>query len=432
MTAAEPKTPVRPAGRSERWILLAAAVFALVPYLEYRGLFARLYWFGDDFDMIDQMDRMGFWRWTWLAYGENFVPLFKLLWGGSVLAFGGSYVAMITLVWMTHALNVALLGRLMRSCGLPWMAVFSAQLVLGLTPATIETLAWSVQWSSVMSVTFLLLALDCFFRAPFGRAPIAWAAASALSFARGLLTGALLALASLLPGAAGRNERLSRRLGYSLACLVPTVAVAVLISLLVPAADKPHMDGKWGGAAVYGAWYYCLNPAYYLLGVESWGSRTVVLLGVLKLALVAWTLHRSQGRARALFLVLLAFDLGYAVLLGIGRYHTGLHAANSSRYQYASILAVMPAFGFLVSRLFERVPGPAGFRRLAFAAVLAFAAASMCRQWSVEIGHFASWRGTETRQLLLVDPAPAPFAVPGYPGFPTQRAKDLIEKYHLH
>jgi hypothetical protein len=116
----------------------------------------------------------------------------------------------------------------------------------------------------------------------------------------------------------------------------------------------------------------------------------------------------------------------------MGRYHTGLHAANSSRYQYASILAVMPAFGFLVSRLFERVPGPAGFRRLAFAAVLAFAAASMCRQWSVEIGHFASWRGTETRQLLLVDPAPAPFAVPGYPGFPTQRAKDLIEKYHLH
>ncbi len=32
------------------------------------GLFSRLYWFGDEFDLIDQIDRLGFWRWVWLAF----------------------------------------------------------------------------------------------------------------------------------------------------------------------------------------------------------------------------------------------------------------------------------------------------------------------------------------------------------------------------
>src|SRR5580698_1238446 len=133
--------------RRELWILAGSACASLLPLFIYHRLFVQLFWFGDEFDLIDQIDRLGFWKWVWLTFAENFVPLFKVLWGGAVIGFGGSYAAMIAIVWLTHGLNVALLGRVMRTCGLSWSAVFIAQVVFGLTAANCETLGWSVQWS---------------------------------------------------------------------------------------------------------------------------------------------------------------------------------------------------------------------------------------------------------------------------------------------
>jgi hypothetical protein len=415
------------------WRILAlSGLVALLPYAVYHAMFARLYWFGDEFDLIDQIDRLGFWHWMWLAFAENFVPLFKLLWGGSVLVFGGSCAAMIAICWLTHALNVALLGRLMRLAGLSWAAVIFAQLLFGLTSANIETLAWSVQWSAVLAATFMLLALNSAFRRPLSGATAAWSAASALSFSRGVLTGILAAGALLLPGGNAAPGRRSRRLILAGACIAPSLAVAFLIAVMVPAGNQGHMAGHWGEAAVFAAWYYCLNPAYHLLGVESWGPRTAVLLGILKVALVAWSLARSTGPTRKLFLVLLAFDLGNAALLGIGRYHTGLPATVSSRYQYAALIAVLPAAGFLFSRLWDRVPGPGALRRAVLGTLVAAAAWGLCSQWLGDLGGFTTWRGTESRRILITDPNPDPHAVPGFPGFPTQRAKYLIAKYNLH
>jgi hypothetical protein len=407
-------------------------LLALAPYALFHGMFARLFWFGDEFDMVDQIDTNGFWHWTFAAYGENFVPLFKVIWGSGVLAFGGSYSAMMAVVWLAHAVNVVILGRLMRACELPWVAVLLAQVVFGLTPATIETLAWSVQLSSMLSVTFLLLALDGFFRAPFRYSPIAWAAASALSFARGLLTGPVLSCASLWPNGALSTAPLPKRAGFAALYAAPAVAIGVLMAVLAPSGNQGHMEGHWGEAAAFGAWYYFLNPAYHLLGVESWGPRTVVILGMLKVALVAWSLARSRGRMQALLAVLAAFDLGNAVLLGIGRYQTGLLAAVSSRYQYAALVAILPAAGFLFARLLERLPAPGAIRRAAAAAVLALFACCLCRQWGADLDVYSESRGTGTRRILIFQADPGPIAVPGYPGFSTQRAKDLIAKYHLH
>jgi hypothetical protein len=339
---------------------------------------------------------------------------------------------MIAIGWLTHALNVALLGRLMRLTGLSWAAVIFAQLLFGLTAANIETLGWSVQWSAVLAATFMLLALNCALRRPLSGAPAAWSAASALSFSRGVLTGFLAAGSLLLPGGNAPPGQRTRRLVLAGACIAPSLAVAVLIAVLVPAGNQGHMAGHWGEAAVFAAWYYCLNPAYHLLGFESWGPRTVVLLGIVKVALVAWSLARSSGRARTLFLVLLAFDLGNAALLGIGRYHTGLPATVSSRYQYAALIAVLPAAGYLFSRLWDQVPGPRALRATMLGALAAAAAWGLCSQWSGDLGAFTTWRGTESRRILLTDPNPDPRAVPGFPGFPTQRAKDLIAKYNLH
>jgi hypothetical protein len=420
--------PAEDGSRWDPWVPPAMGALALLPLATYHGMFGRLFWFGDEFDLIDQMDRLGIWRWAWLAFAENFVPLFKLLWGGAVLASGGSCFTLIAILWLTHAFNVALLGRLMRSCGLPWAAVLLAQAVFGLTSVNFETLAWSVQWSQVLSVMFMLLALERFARGPGSLAPVGWAAASALSFSRGVLTGILLALASAWPGGWGPPTRARTRAALAGAYLLPSVVTAILIALLTPTANERHMAGHWADASVFGAWCYCLNPAYRLLGIASWGLGTVLLLGTLKVALVACSLACSRGRARTLFVVLTLSDLANAVLLGIGRFHTGLPAAVSSRYQYASLVAVLPLAGFWLSRLCERIPGPAAARRVILAALLAGACVLMCRQWRVEIDPFTVWRGTDSRRVLLNGSGP----VPGSPGISMERAHELVSKYHLH
>jgi hypothetical protein len=412
----------------DKWILLISGCVALAPYLIYQSLFRRMFWFGDEFDLIDQFDRIGFWRWVWLVFAENFVPLFKVLWGGSVLLFGGSYCAMLALVWLTHALNVALLGRLMRGCGISWAAVFLAQIVFGLTPANYETLAWSVQWSAMLSVTFMLLALDNLFRSAPMRAPFVWAVMSALSFSRGVLTGPLVTGACLFRES---RETWSRRAGSASIFLVPAFVVGGLIVLLAR-GNQQHMGGHIGEAAIFGLWYYCLNPAYSLLSTESWGWHTVAALGILKVAISVLALVKGTQRQRVLFAVLVAFDVGNAVLLGIGRYHTGLGATVASRYQYASLVATMPLAACWLAIQWDRVPGPAAVRRLACSVILGAIAVALCQQWQREIGPFSSWRGADSRRILFVDSAPDAHSVPGIPGLPMSRAKELIAKYHLH
>jgi hypothetical protein len=432
MKAVEPIPRSEAPASSDRWILVASGFAAMAPYVLHHALFARLFWFGDEFDLIDRIDVLGFWKWTWLVFAENFVPLFKILWGGAVLVFGGSYDAMIALVWLTHAFNVILLGRLMRTCGLTWGAVFLAQIVFGLTPSNLETLGWSVQWSAVLAMTFMFLALNALFRPAFSWAPIGWAAASALSFSRGVITGLLVALGTLWPGREPFGGRRPRRVALALACIVPSVAVGALIALLAPTGNQAHMAGHWGDAAVFGSWYYCLNPGDRLLGVESWGPRTVVAMGILKLGLVGWTLAQSRGRMRLLFLLLFAFDLANAVLLGIGRYHTGLGAAVSSRYQYASLICILPAAGFLFARACARIPGPRVLRGAVVACLLGLAAYGTSKGWTGELEAFTTARGTDSRRLLLSEQTGGPNSVPGFPGFSLVRARALIAKYHLH
>jgi hypothetical protein len=418
--------------RSEPWIAVVPGLVALVPFVLYHGMFSRLFWFGDEFDMVDQIDRVGFWHWTWAAYSENFVPLFKVLWGGGILAFHGSYAAMMAVLWATHGLNVILLGRLMRTCGLTGFAVIFAQVIFGLTPSNLETLAWSVQWSSMLSVFFMLVALDSLFRRPFAWAPLGFAVASALSFARGILTGPMLALASLLPGGTEASVSASRRLAYAFLCLLPTVAVAALVTWLYPGGNARVLAGHWAEVVRYGAWYYLFNPALGVFGLENPGPVAGAVSALLKVGLTGWALYVSRGHARALFTVLFFFDFSYAVLLGIGRHHLPLPTALSSRYQYASLVANLPAAGYWLSRQWDRLPFCAATRAAVYSAVIAAIAVAMCLQWRTPLDSFTRWRGTDSRRILLGAPSMQWQEVPGFPGFPMERARGLVAKYHLH
>jgi hypothetical protein len=360
------------------------------------------------------------------------VPVFKVLWGGCVLAFHGSYAPMIAVLWATHALNVILFGRLLRSCGLAWVAVILAQIVFGLTPANLETLAWSAQWASMLSVTFMLVALERFFRHPFGWAPLGYATASGLSFVRGILTGPMLAAASLLEKGAGPPVPFLRRTGYAFLCILPAVVVGALVAWLYPGGSTRHFAGHWGEIVRYAAWYYFLNPGFVLIGMETVGPVAAAVAALLKVGLTAWALYSSRGHTRALFVTLLVLDVSYAVLLGIGRHHLPLPTALSSRYQYASLVATLPAAGFWLAGQSERLPFSASSRAIAIFALVAAAVVAMCLQWRTPLDSFTRWRGTDSRRIFLVTPTLDTQEVPGFPGFPMERARELVAKYDLH
>ena len=430
----------RPRHSAECLAPIVATFLSLVPFILHAHRFADLYWFGDEFDLIDQIDRLGFWKWTWLVFAENFVPLFKILWGGAVFAFHGSYFAMLALVWLTHAANTLLLGRVLRAAALPWPAVFFAQIGFALAAVNVETLTWTVQWSAVLASTFLLCGLDWHLRTQPHLQPFSWrahgpllafATASAFSFSRGILTGVVLALASFCPSTQPHMTPLGRRMLNAAVCLCPALLAATVI-VVFASRDHQHLRGHVGDVAAYGVWYFSLNPAHGLLGVDSLGWRTVTLLGIVKLALVVWALARSRGSLRTLFLLLFALDVGNSVLLGVGRYHTGLESTVSSRYQYASLLCVLPFAGFWLAQHVTRLPTRLPWPRLVAVAVLLGETWLVAHQWPREIRLYAFSRGKESRRILLTEPNPPPNSVPGIDFLPVGRARELIRKYHLH
>jgi hypothetical protein len=133
-----------------------------------------------------------------------------------------------------------------------------------------------------------------------------------------------------------------------------------------------------------------------------------------------------------LFVMLVLFDLGNAGLLGIGRYHTGLAASVSSRYQYASLIGILPLAGFWFSEQWGKIPLSRTPRKIALSALLTVAAVCLCREWPADLGPFTTWRGTDSRRVILWDSGHTPQAVPGIPWLPIERARQLVAKYGLH
>lgn len=443
--AGPPVDPAPAAVPPAAWrAVLLAGIAALLPFVAWQREFAKLFWFADDFLLLDQLAQMGMWEWTTVAFAENFVPLFKLLWGGAVMASDGSYRAMLWLLWLTHVLNTWLLGRLLLRAGFAWPAALFTQAVFGLTPANLETLGWSVQWSAMLATAFLLLALDWRERlraAPdraaggFWRleAPLAaLAAASACSFSRGVVTGAVLGLSLLLPALLRRDFRALRpHLRGAGLCLLPAVAVAVLIKL-GSAGNHQQLLGSWREVAEFSAAYFLLNPVYALLGGTSLHPAALVLLAAAKLGVMLAALRLARGSARQLLLVLLAYDLGSALLVGIGRHHTGFLAALSPRYQYGSLLAWLPFLAVLLEAAQARLPA-ARWRPWAAAAILAVVAAASLRRWPAELAGFTPWRGTGMRELLAAPATTDPDArVPALEFMHVERAKALQRAYGLH
>jgi hypothetical protein len=451
VTGGAPEIPVRPApmpapGKIEltgavRLLPWLAGVTALAPFVIWRAQFAELFWFADDYFLIDQMASFGFWPWVRMVFAENYVPVFKLLWGGAVLQFNGSYSAMLWLMWLTHALNTLLFGRLLLRSGLPWFATAVTLVLFALPAANLETLGWSVQWSAVLAATFLLLGLLWHERAAhrsdlgaFRRyAPLVAAAAlSACCFSRGVLTGAVLALATLLPALLARERSgWGRRIGFAGLCFAPSVAVALLI-VHFSSGNHQQMAGHVGQALQYGLGFFLLNPAFLLLEL-GWVTGSLWLAGGLKVAVVAGGLWLASPRLRLLLLLLLAYDLGNAVLLGVGRYHTGITTVISSRYYYSSLIATLPFAALLLGEAVDRLVARPRGRQFAAAVLLTALTWHCFRGWPGELTGFVRERGTDLRRTMAAPAvAGSKETVPALNFMHVERGKALIRAYHLH
>lgn len=421
---------------TEKWLPALVAVAAIVPFVLFNRQFGQLYWFGDEWDLLDQIDRMGVWQWSWQVFAENFVPVFKLLWAGAVHLGGGSYLFMLGCLWCTHALNTYLFGRLLRSVGMGWTGVLAGQVLFALPPQNWETLAWSVQWSAMLSTCFLLM--SALLLVPLLRQSshlIHWTAFagvficclfSAWSFSRGVLTGILVAAGWLL---VVQNGTVTRRLLPAVIFVVPSALTAVLIASF-SSGNHQHMDGHLVDAIHYALCNFLLNPFHALLGTDSWGPYTTVLLSLLKLALISWGLWRAPAGLRLFLLLAVVFDLGNAALLGIGRYHTGILTAISSRYQYGSLLATAPFLAFWLEQQIGRCR-VAGLHLPVKVTVLSLLLL-IGRGWHGQISLIIPSRGTAPRETLAEASPASRFDVAGIPSMSLERARQVAEKFHLH
>ncbi len=398
--------------------VLAGAAASLFPLIFHARSFRQLYFFHDDWLMIDGADRLPIWQWLFQPFlGESVIPVFKLLWLVAVTVFGGGYFWLICLQWITHLVICILFGTLLARFHLPAAAIAFAVLTFGLAWSNIETLGWFMQWGSQLSLFFLLVAWHWLLEIQSGRRGIAGMMvllfASGLSSSRGIISGVILALIALLEGMPRKSKTV-----LCAAALVPTVLMSLIMYWIM---------GSHAGAArlssvlSYGLHYLLMNPLYHLMALPHQAVNTLAFwfYGVLKMAVVAGALWKAEALQRRLLLVLLALDVGNAAMLGFARSVTPLETAVSSRYQYISLLCFGPMAGVLVARM----------QRFARIAIFLLWIALLAYPWDRHAPRWAGWRGSEIRSRLgtvpndvRIDPS----------GLAAGRARELAKLYHLH
>jgi hypothetical protein len=422
------------------WLLGAVC---LLPLLMLHARFADLFWFGDDWDLMDQISKAGFWPWVCRTFAENWTPLSKMMWGG--IAVGtGSHLLAIYALWLTHAVCVVVFALLLEKAGVSWWSNVFASLVLGLSSVHIETLAWTAVWSSVLATLCFLLALKNFLGQtgedhwPSWKAhglTLLFIAAGCLCFSRGVLAGAAIAGGCLLCRPFWRAQQIWSRLAAVALFLLPGIIVALVI-MNFSYGNHRSMNGEhWISAGVYALWFFALNPFFLLIEVDSWGWLTVCLLLLLKIVVFVAGLRLSRGQLRSLLVILLLYDLGNSLLVGVGRFNTGVETAVSSRYQYSCCICMLPFVAVLFDALMARLRSllPRYVCGGLVALIILLSSVWVARAWPQKIDSFAENRGCNTRRILFVDKnPPAENAIPGISFMSTARAKELTAQYNLH
>lgn len=429
--------------KNDRLVLIALSLLSLWPLVAYRRLFKKLFWFGDELDLLSQVDRQGIWNWLWTPFAENFVPLWKIIWITLVQLVNGSYWHLIEVVWLTHAFTAFIFGFLLLRVGVPKFGAYFGAICFGFAWTNIESLGWMVQSSAIWSLTFLLLAfLSATYISENNQFKIRvftliFLSASAFCFARGVLAGPVVAMFLLSFGYLSGDYK--KHLTSAILSVIPAILVLILISTLA-GGNHQHLSDV-GGEKIYkmfeyGSHVFLLNPLSQLLGFEGDGRDDLVWLGAIKIIILAtsfyWALKCKQNQiltaALSAFLIL---DLGNATLLGLGRFHEGLPAATGWRYQYTSLIATLPFYATFFGALCGAMVSRFRIGVVLTWILLSSISYMVTYQWGARMQHWSEWRGREGRQALLkLNPAHRNWlGVP--PNVSFDRALELVKIYKL-
>lgn len=418
---------------------------SIVPLIANLKYFKRLFWFGDELHQLVLISNDGFMHWALSTFAENFVPLFKLIWGGMVYAFNGSYLAMIVAVWITHAINVYLFAKILRKTQFSFFSILLSAATFGLTWSNLETLAWTIQWSAVLSITFFLLAILLFV----GKARefennskaslsnvlgfFLLLLASTLCFSRGVISCAALAFYGFIFFVVKKQYKSA--VIYSIAAIVPAILVG---SVIFEGSTGNHHGLLSQGSEVtskmvlYGLHYLFLNPLFHLLRIDG-DPRFLWQIGTAKILLIVLGFIFAKNSFQRIFLTfLLAFDLGNAIVLAIGRYHEGAIYANSWRYQYSSLISTMPFVALVIDKLINSLFSNERFRKLSCAILLIFCCAYIVYPWKAKMDHWSGWRGKEGRKALIRQNPNFRSWLGVPPVITYEEARNVVVKYNLH
>jgi hypothetical protein len=406
-----------------------AAVASALPLFIMWPKFRTLFWFQDDWALLDSLSSQGFFHWVVQPFDGILAPVFKAVWYVSVHGSCGAYIGMICTLWLLHAANTGLLAISLRRIGLPWAGAFLAALTFGIPWSNIETLGWAAQLFQVTSLALFLLAFNCMMDFVENNHHLilsaGFALGSALCFPRGMLSGCLILFWFMLA-----ERRAGRRLwAPAFLFLAPEFAVWAFHYL-----RALHFPGAPGAnlilIAKFAISYLILNPLYVLFSYHGKGLSlsAFLIFGSAKIAVIVFALAVSDRKIQNLLWTLLAFDVGNAILLGAGRYWTGLAATVSSRYQYVSLLCFAPFIAAAAVYVARRYPA-ARFRTLWVCLIVACWMVVLIAPWPRKVNQWIQWRGYGPRAQAA---GTAPAQGVALCGYSANRIQELMREFHLH
>ena len=426
---------------SEEWLPFAACLLVCLPVLVYFAAFRQLFWFGDDWDQLNELAKAGLLQWSLTPFAENFVPLFKSLLASVVYMFHGSYTAIILLLWLTHGLNLFLFANILRKIGFRSLAIVAAVLTAGVCWTNIETLTWATQWTSVLASTTFLLAFICLLAALDSSGKyrtcmiglyLGCIVASPLFHSRGILTGLALGATLLVCNDWEPLRQPRRALAVGTFALALLLAAAIQVTVVSPShSSQPLTWHELAGMASFSAYYYLLNPLFlfvpFVFKTVGWLPATV--LGMIKVLILIWAYENSPRTARPFLFTLLLYELGYCFILGYGRSYTGMTAACSSRYQYVALFCFAPFLGIAMMKCIELFTHRGRTRLVLSWVFLSVAAVVMIRGWCAPLESWSDGRGTAIRAALRDG---EPDALIAASGTSIGRARQLAQIFNLH
>lgn len=421
--------------RLDKYII--AILISLSPLVLNLKQFQSLFWFGDELCLLGEMNSVGLAQWSLAVFAESIVPIFKLLWGGFTLLFDGSYFALVVAVWITHAINAILLLNILDRASVSRAYSYFSICLFAITPGTHESLGWTVQWSAILVVTFLLIGIFPLFKSE-GKGDLRkvllmamCAFGAAFSFARGILASCILAAGYFL----STKKQFVSRVIYSLIPIIPALIALCIIYMNSTGNHQSvlHLTSQTFQSMVdFGGTYFLLNPFFRIFNDITPEANHFYLFGSFKIILVIISViaaFKSSGIRRILLLLALLFDLGNSILLGLGRYHTGWQFAVSSRYQYESLLCAALCIA-LSSEIF--LPNKKKVFSIVMASSIVLSLFSLYR-WNMIMKDWGSSRGSEGRSFFFARPDKRPASWWGLPGIITREdAERVIKKYNLH